>query len=356
MTCSLCKTAVLADSVWDPLAPVYVVAEISVNFNGSLDLAKELIEAAAQNGANAVKFQSFKAEEFVQNENLLYTYTEADGKKVTESQLDLFRRLELSEKWHPVLQNYTKQFGIEFFSSAADRSAVDLLTKLQVPVLKLASEDLINVALLEYISTAGHPVFLSTGMAAKDEIDIALSILQAEPTSKIALLHCVSCYPAPLDELNLREISSLHETYNLPVGFSDHSDGTEAAPIAVALGARLIEKHFTLSKSLPGPDHRFSADPSEFREMVSRIRDTEVMLGRGEIGFSPCEAKGRQDFRRSIVANDNLKEGTVLQENHLAYKRPGKGLKPYERGDVLGRKLKRDLQKDECIACSDLTD
>ena len=340
------KLFAIGDRTLSENAPCYIVAEIGVNFDGCLDTAKESIVAAAHAGADAVKFQTFHAEEFVADKSLEYSYTQADGCSVTETQYEMFKRLELSDAWHDELQNYAKDVGVDFFSSAADTRAVDLLVSLRVPVLKLASEDLINVRLLEYVAKQQVPVILSTGMA--DEFEIAQA-LEFFSNREVMLLHCVSAYPTPLEQINLRRIVALRERFNITIGFSDHTEGIDAAIASIGVGAALIEKHFTIDNTRSGPDHKLSSDPQEFAAMVQGVRRAEQMLGRGGLDYAPIEAQGRLEFRRSIVAARGINSGEVIAEDMLNYKRPGGGLKPYERGKVIGKVTKAELSPDDLI-------
>lgn len=332
----------------------FVVAEIGVNFNGDLSLAKASIAEAARCGADAVKFQTFSAEEFMADKEFQYSYRCADGSTVTETQYEMFKRLELPSAWHGILQAHAAGCGIQFLSSAADQRAVDLLVSLEVPAIKLASEDLINVRLLEYVARSKLPVILSTGMADSAEILGAVRIFEATGSSELVLLHCISSYPAPPETCNLRRITALGDLCGYPVGFSDHTVGSDAARLAVALGGCLVEKHFTLDHCLPGPDHAMSADPAQFRELVSAIRATEVMLGSGSLEYNPVEDAGRREFRRSIVAAVPIRADEVITELHLAFKRPGSGLKPYQRSLVIGKRAVREIREDEMIRLEDL--
>lgn len=331
----------------------YVIAEIGSNFNGSLDLAKQSIDSAVDAGADAVKFQTFKADEFVAGKQLSYSYRLPDGAQVTESQYDMFKKLELPDAWHAHLYDYAQSKGVDFLSSAADRSAVDLLCDMSVPAIKLASEDLINVELLKYVATKGRPVLLSTGMADEREIKIALENIKEYGDPPVMLMHCTSVYPTPPHACNLRRVQSLRDRFQHPVGYSDHTMGWEAPHAAVALGAIVIEKHFTLDRMLPGPDHQMSTEPEGFSMMVSKIRELETLLGSDRIDYDPIEEEGRFKFRRSIVAAYDLVPGVPIKRSDLAYKRPGHGLKPYEQDRLLGKVLKKAVKRDEVITLSD---
>jgi len=334
--------------------PCFIIAEIGVNYDGDLDLAKVSIDEAVKCGADAVKFQTFHADEFVANNKLKYNYTLADGTKITETQYEMFKRLELPHDWHRILQKYADSRGVMFLSSVADRIAVDLLDSLDVPAFKLASEDLINVELLEYVSTKNRPVILSTGMANEHEIDLAIEIFVSAGLEDLILLHCVSAYPTPLKSCNLRKISTMRNKYKFPIGFSDHSQGWEAAMLSISLGCCLVEKHFTTNHQLNGPDHKMSMNPEQFKQLVKNIRLSEKILGSGELVYAEIEKKGRKDFRRSIVGKYDIEKGVIIKSNMLAYKRPGGGLKPYERSLILGKKTNRKIIKNEKITLKDI--
>jgi N-acetylneuraminate synthase/N,N'-diacetyllegionaminate synthase len=326
------------------------------NFNGDLDIAKQSIAEAAACGVDAVKFQTFRADEFVADKNLTYSYALSDGSIVTETQYEMFKRLELPVEWHRVLQHHALMHGVDFLSSAADRQAVDLLVSLDVPAIKLASEDLVNVRLLEYVASSRQPVILSTGMADLAEIQRAVKIFEDAGHHALTLLHCISAYPAAPASCNLRRILALREQFNYPIGFSDHTIGADAAVVAVALGATVIEKHFTLDHNLPGPDHAMSATPDQFRELVAAVRKAETMLGNGSFDYNPAEETGRKEFRRSIVAARAINPGEVIVEGMLDYKRPGSGLKPYQREMLLGKCTVRYIAKDEVLLPGDVVD
>lgn len=330
-----------------------VVAEIGVNHNGDLDLARRTIDAAAEAGADAVKFQSFHAGEFMSDRKLLYEY-ESGGKPESESMYEMFKRLELPENWHRELQAYAHNKGLEFLSSAADRSSLDLLRSMGVPALKASSEDLINTPLLRDMGASGLPLMLSTGMGDEGEISHAISTVRDAGGSKLMLLHCVSLYPTPDEEANLQRIMALRERYDVPVGYSDHTLGIEAASAAVALGAVLIEKHFTLDRSLPGPDHAMSSDPEELGRMVALVRKTWSQMGTGMLGPSQGEEKARLAFRRSIVAATDIPEGTEISAKMLGLKRPGTGLHPRNLKGLTGKRPKKDIATDEQIRWEDL--
>ncbi|MCB0335412.1 MAG: N-acetylneuraminate synthase family protein [Bdellovibrionales bacterium] len=301
-----------------------------------------------------VKFQSFKADEFVADRSLEYTYALADGTQITESQYDMFKRVELPDAWHGRLRAYADAKHTLFLSSAADRQAVDLLIEVGAPAIKLASEDLINVELLEYVAGKGVPTILSSGMADEREIEIALDFFVQANNPHVILLHCVSEYPTKLEDLNLGRILALRSRFDLLVGLSDHTVGTKAAIAARALGIVYIEKHFTTDTTRRGPDHAMSADPAVLAELCRNIRETEAMLGDGRLSYQAVEEYGRVNFRRSIVAKRDIQAGEVLTKELIHYKRPGQGLKPYEQSLILGKRINKDIAKDTRILLEDL--
>lgn len=342
------------DRLIDPSAPCYVIAEIGGNFNGDYELAVRSIDAAVDCGVDAVKFQTYRAEDFIADPDLTYTYQEADGQTVTVSQLEMFKKMELPYDWHRPLMDHAVSRGVQFLSSAADVESAKLLAALSVPAMKIASEDLINIPVVEHIAASGIPTLLSTGMASEAEISNALEIFAAHRHFKVMLLHCTSRYPTPPNACNLNRIGVLRSHYNVPVGFSDHTEGCFAPVLAVAHGARVIEKHFTLDRSLPGPDHRMSTDPQGFRELVEQIRLTEMCMGSSRIGYDPSEEQARTEFRRSIVAGVPITAGTLLSLDMLAYRRPGGGLKPYEKDKLLGKKLLKTKKVNDKILLEDV--
>ena len=332
--------------------PPYVIAEVGVNHNGDLDLAVRSIEAAAECGADAVKFQSFSAAEFMADRELTYSYPTPEG-VVTENMFGMFERLELPAPWHGVLQKACRENGVDFLSSAADTQAADLLHSLGVPAIKLSSEDMINYPLLRHVAGLGTPVLLSTGMGDQREVDDAVSLFRSARTPLI-LLHCVSLYPTPPSEANLLRMRGLAERYRVPVGYSDHTTGITASVVATTLGAKVIEKHFTLDRGLVGPDHELSADPDELRRLVSAIREVHMALGSDAIQPSNGEKDSRVLFRRSVVAAREIEAGESLHRDDLALKRPGTGLHPREMESLIGRKTKKHLNRDARITLDDL--
>lgn len=353
----------------------YIIAEAGVNHNGSLDLAFKLIDAARNAGADAVKFQTFKAERIATNHAAKAEYQKVTTGEAAESQLAMLRKLELTDEAHHQLMRYCKRTGIDFLSTPFDLESLRFLTdELQLKLLKISSGDIVHGPLLLEAAKAGVSVILSTGMSTMEEIELAVAVLAfgylypdgnptiekcraalAEPSAskilrdRVRILHCVSEYPAPASDLNLRVIPALSETFGLEAGFSDHSKGIAASIAAVALGATVIEKHFTLDKTMPGPDHQASLDPIELGDLVRGIRDVELALGSSRKAPVDSEIRNIHSIRKSIVAARSVREGERFTSADLAYKRPGNGLSPMQAWSLLGTAAKRDYRLDESI-------
>lgn len=351
---------------------VFIVAEAGVNHNGSVDLAQRLIEAAAAAGADAVKFQSFHAEQLVAATAAKAAYQVArTGDR--ESQLEMLRRLELDDEAHRVLAETARNHAIEFMSTPFDAGSLDLLLQLNVRRLKIASGELTNAPLLLRAARSGKPMILSTGMSTLAEISDALAVLafgytdagaptrqafaraQAEPAAraavreKVTLLHCTTEYPAPYDQVNLRAMDTLRQEFGVPVGLSDHTEGIAVAIAAAARGAVMIEKHLTLDRALPGPDHCASIEPHELAALVRSVRQVEQALGDPAKEVTASERGNREVARRSLVAAAAIGAGDTFTESNLAIKRPGTGLSPLMYWEVLGKRAKRAYQPDEVI-------
>ena len=322
--------------------PVFIIAEAGVNHNGDVELAKRLIDVAVKAGADAVKFQTFKAEVLVTATAPKAEY-QTETTPVDESQLEMLRKLELSKQDHDVLSAYSRQKGILFLSTPFDEESADLLDALAVPAFKISSGDLTNSPLLSHVAKKNKPIMLSTGMADLAEVRDAVETLNAAGCDKIVLLHCVSDYPADPGDVNLRAMQTMRETLNLPVGFSDHTQGLEVALAAAALGAAVIEKHFTLDRALPGPDHRASLEPDELKKFVSGIRTVQSSLGSGEKVPTQRELETAKVARRSIVATQTIAAGQVVERNMIAMKRPGTGIPPARLDSVVGRKTRVEI-------------
>jgi N,N'-diacetyllegionaminate synthase len=330
--------------------PVFIIAEIGVNHNGDKDLAKRTIEAAAKAGADCVKFQTWRTEEFLADRNLEYEYTSGGG-LVKEKMFDMFKRLELPFEWHRELFDHARSHGLVPLTSVADPLSTDGALEAGAKALKLASEDLINLPLLEYVATRDVTLILSTGMADEIEIKDALEIVKRHHAlSRTIFLHCVSLYPTKDDEANLLRMQAIQELTGCVPGYSDHTMGLEACLGAVALGACVLEKHFTLDKGLPGPDHAMSADPVELGAIVNAVRRLEAMLGRKSLDIPSREQEFRHVFRRSVVAAHALQKGARLASTDVALKRPGSGLRAREIPKLLGCVLNRDVAADTQIS------
>lgn len=327
---------------------VFVIAEAGVNHNGSIDLALRLIDAAKDIGADAIKFQSFRATSLASQSAQKALYQERTT-SASESQLQMLRRLELNADAHRTLLEHSQKIGLQFLSSPFDAESADLLDDLRIPLFKIPSGEITNFPFLEHLARKGKPLILSTGMSTLSEVEEAVSIINASGTNQLTLLHCVTEYPAPYAEVNLRAMQTLKTAFGLPVGYSDHTLGTEISVAAVALGAEVIEKHLTLDRSLPGPDHRASLEPSEFKQMVAAIRHTEAALGNGIKAPAPCELPNIAVARKSIVASCSLAQGHVLVNTDLAIKRPGNGLAPRLLPQLVGRRLRTNVSADEAI-------
>ncbi|MEX6780123.1 N-acetylneuraminate synthase family protein [Limnospira fusiformis] len=322
--------------------PVLIAAEVGINHNGDMNLAHQAIDAAAAAGADAVKFQNYETSDFLEGNNLSYTY-ESQGQKVTESQWEMFKRCELSVTQLAELKKHCDQVGVIFFSTPTSEAGIEILQRLKCPVLKNGSDFLTNLDLVQTMAKTGIPTILSTGMATVAEIDDAVTTFREAGGSDLILLHCTSSYPTPPADINLKRIPTLANTFGCISGFSDHSEGIVAAIGAVTLGACFIEKHFTVDRSLPGPDHRFSSDPDQFKELVQAIRMIEKALGNSQLRPTASEQESRKDFRLSCQAKTSLRAGTVLQKEHISYRRPGTGIPPKLALAILGLSVKHDV-------------
>jgi N-acetylneuraminate synthase len=327
---------------------VFIIAEAGVNHNGSPDLALRLVDAAKASGADAVKFQTFRAELLATRAAHKAAYQERTTAN-TESQFEMLQRLELDETAHRRLIEHCRNTGIQFLSSPFDWQSADLLAAMDVPLFKVPSGEITNLPFLEHLARKGRPLILSTGMSTLGEVEEAVHVLQAAGAPQVTLLHCVTEYPAPYAEVNLRAMQTLKCAFGLAVGYSDHTLGIDIAVAAVALGAEVIEKHFTLDRALPGPDHAASLEPAEFQQMVEAIRHVEAALGNGIKAPAPCELPNLSVARKSVVAARSLPAGHRLATGDLDIKRPGNGLAPKLLPVLIGRTLRAGLAKDEVI-------
>jgi N-acetylneuraminate synthase/N,N'-diacetyllegionaminate synthase len=333
-------------------APCFIAAEIGINHNGDLALAHRMVYAAADSGADAVKFQNYRTEDFLSDRSLTYEY-ESAGAQVIESQYDMFKRCELQFSDLEQLSRHCRQRNIVFFSTPTSEEGVNDLVRLGARLLKNGSDVLVNLPLIRAMARSGLPTVISTGMATIGEIDDAVRAFRGAGGRDVVLLHCTSSYPTPAEDANLRKLRSLESAFGCPVGLSDHTEGIVAALGAVALGACMVEKHFTIDKTLPGPDHRFSSDPAEFLALVSGIRTMEKSLGSSVVGPTPSEDVGRRDFRLSCVAIRDLPKGHVLAESDVAFRRPGNGIPPRAADWIIGRNLVRAVSMGKVFSLDD---
>lgn len=327
---------------------VFIIAEVGVNHNGDIGLALRLVDEAKRCGANAVKFQTFKAEKLASKFAPKADYQK--GRSEGENQVEMLRGLELSFEDFAAIKRYCDDQGIEFLSTPFDEESAEFLYRIGMGRFKIASGEITNYPLLRRIASFSRPVILSTGMADLDEVRAAVEVLLGGVRrTDLVLLHCTSEYPCPYEDVNLRAMLTLRREFGFPVGYSDHTPGIEVPMAAVGLGAVVIEKHFTLNRSLPGPDHRASLEPDEFLRMVQAVRNIERALGDGEKRPTSEEERVRQVARKSIVAKRRIRKGEVFSEKNLTTKRPGWGISPMRWNEVLGQRAKRDFEPDEMI-------
>lgn len=330
--------------------PVLIIAEAGVNHNGDMDIARRLIDAAADAGADLVKFQTFNANRLVTRGAKKADYqTQATG--AGESQHAMLQRLELSEAMHHELIAHCATRGIGFFSTAFDIDSIDMLTGMGQKIFKVPSGEITNLPYLRHTARAGTPLILSTGMASMADIEAAIDAVEqaGTPRSAVTVLHCTTEYPTPMAEVNLRAMQSIGAAFGVAVGYSDHTPGIEVAIAAVALGAQVIEKHFTLDRTMPGPDHQASLEPHELAAMVSAIRNIETAMGDGIKRLTPSEARNKPIARKSLVASRAIDAGEVFTAENMTCKRPGTGLSPMRWDELIGRRASRAFQADELI-------
>jgi len=327
-----------------------IIAEAGVNHNGDITLARELIDAAAEADADMVKFQTFNADRLVTASAKKADY-QSKAMGGAESQHAMLRRLELTREMHEELIAHCRKRGIAFFSTGFDLESIDLLVELGLTSFKIPSGELVNLPYLRHVGRHGKQVILSTGMAVLGEIEAAIDALEqaGTPRDLITVLHCTTEYPTPMSDVNLRAMVSMRDAFGVAVGYSDHTPGIEVAIAAVALGATVIEKHFTMSRDLPGPDHKASLEPHELKAMVQGIRNIEIALGDGVKRLTASEARNKPISRKSIVAARSIRAGELFTEDDLAVKRPGTGLSPMRWDDVVGRTASRDYATDDFI-------
>lgn len=331
--------------------PIIIIAEAGVNHNGSLSLAKKLIDVAADAGADLVKFQTFSADRLVTRQAKKADYqTEATGN--VETQHQMLSRLELSGSMHHELIAHCATREIGFFSTGFDIESVNFLMSLGIKYFKIASGEITNLPYLRHIGQFSKSVIISTGMATLGDIEAAIDVLEqaGTPRSLITVLHCTTEYPTPMDEVNLRAMQSIQAAFGVKIGYSDHTAGIEVSIAAAALGATVIEKHFTLDKNLPGPDHKASLEPDELKAMVNGIRNIETALGDGIKRLTPSELVNKQVARKSIVASKKIHKGDTFSHKNITCKRPGEGMSPMQIDDVIGSKAKKNFDYNEYIS------
>lgn len=331
-----------------PGEPCFIIAEAGINHNGDLGLAKELVDAAKDSGADAVKFQTFIAEEVISPQAPKADY-QIDSRNPNETQLDMARRLELPFSSFRRLRAYCEKVGIQFMSSPFDGKSVDFLMDLDVPAFKVPSGEITNIPLLEQIASKKKPMIVSTGMSNLGEVEAAISAIGESGDPDVILLHCVSSYPAEPAEVNLRAMNTLAQAFNVPVGFSDHTLGLEVPLAAVALGACTIEKHFTLDRTLTGPDHAASLEPEGLTQLIRSVRKVESSMGDGRKTPATSELNTVLAARRSLVAARDLSAGTMLTEGMIAVMRPGSGLSPELLPYLLHRTIRTDIRAGQPI-------
>lgn len=333
----------------------YIIAEIGANHNGDIELAKEMIRAAKQCGCDAAKFQSWTPQSLIAQEEYDRNQKYDDSpKKHFGSLKAMVEKYYLREEQHFELKKLCDQIGIHFCSTPFSCEEADLLEKLEVPFYKIASMDINNLVFLKHVASKGKTIVLSTGMSTIGEIDLAIKAIEDTGNRQIILLHCIAIYPPDYKDINLRNITMLKETFGYPVGFSDHSLGTSIPLASAALGAKIIEKHFTMDKDLEGWDHDISADPKDMKIIVEDSAKICSALGSLERIVSPAEEQKKLKFRRSIVLNRDLSCGERLKMEDLSFKRPGTGIRPDEVQYVIGRKINRDIKADQLLHWSDL--
>jgi N,N'-diacetyllegionaminate synthase len=327
---------------------VYIIAEAGVNHNGKIEIAKKLIEKAKDSGADAVKFQTFKAEKGISRHAEKAAY-QKNNTSLDETQLDMVKKLELSFEQFRILKKYCDEIGIMFMSTPFDHDSIDFLDELGMEIWKIPSGEITNLPYLIKVAKLKKPIILSTGMCTIDDISNAINVLKDNGASVISILHCTTEYPTVYSDVNLKAMLTIKDKFNIDIGYSDHTKGIEVSIAASALGATIIEKHFTLDNSMEGPDHRASLEPNELKQLVYSIRNIELALGSGMKEPAESEIKNINIARKSIIANKRIKKGEVFTEENLTVKRPGNGVSPMMWFEVLGRIALRDFEEDELI-------
>lgn len=327
---------------------VYIIAEAGVNHNGNLTLAKEMVDVAKVSGVDCIKFQTFISDKIV-SKNAKKADYQKKLTNISENQLDMLRKIELSFDDFIELNKYCKLREIQFLSTAFDFDSIDFLNGLDMEIWKIPSGEITNLPYLIKIAKSHKPVILSTGMSTLDEVGEAINVLNTNGCGDMTILHCTTEYPAPYVDVNLKVMDTLRQKFNVPVGYSDHTNGIEISIAAVAMGATVIEKHFTLNKNMEGPDHKASLEPYELKEMVNAIRNVELGLGNGDKKPAKSEMKNIAIARKSIIASNPINKGEVFTVENLTVKRPGNGISPMKWFEVLGQKATKDFVEDELI-------
>ncbi|OGQ05111.1 MAG: N-acetylneuraminate synthase [Deltaproteobacteria bacterium RIFCSPLOWO2_01_44_7] len=324
----------------------YLIAEAGVNHNGNINLAYRLIDAAKQSGADAVKFQIFKTENLLTLSAPLAEYQKKEG---LVSQFEMAKQLELSFDDFKALKNYSEKVGITFLSTPDDEESLEFLNGLGVALIKIGSGEVTNLPFLRLVAKTKKFIILSTGMSTLEEVQEAVKAIFNEGNQQLILLHCVSAYPAPVEQIHLRAMETLKTTFKLPVGFSDHTLGISISLAAAALGAKVIEKHLTIDKNLSGPDHASSLNPAEMKSLAEGLAQVAMALGNGVKKPAPCEINTKTVVRKSIVVNKDLKKGDIISALDLACKRPGNGIAPKYLDKIVGLKVKKTIKKDTLL-------
>jgi len=318
----------------------YFIAEGGLNHNGDINIAKKLIDAAKECGANAIKFQTYKSENFVRETNQYF---------------DVFKNAELTFEQFKELKNYSENIGLTFFSTPFDMESAEFLNELGMPCFKIASSDLTNLPLITKIAKMQKPMIISTGLSTMNEINDAVNCCLFEGNNQIAILHCVANYPTQPNEVNMNVINTLKKTFNFPIGYSDNGESTLVDIVAVSMGANIIEKHFTLDKKMAGPDHGFSIDPNGLKSLISQIHEVDQMKGDGIKIPQFSEIKNRLAIRKSITAKQDLQQGKKIQENDISIKRPADGIEPKYITMILGKTVNTNIKKDSPILWSNIS-
>jgi len=331
----------------------FIIAEAGINHNGNINLAYKLVDKAKESGANAVKFQTYKTEIIVSRKAEMASY-QKENMRYQESQFDMLKKLELSYENFRKIKNYCDDIGITFLSTPDEEESLDFLVgELKVHAIKIGSGEITNLPFLKLVAMKNVPIILSTGMATLSEVEEAINVIFKNQNSvdsyilpPLTLLHCTTNYPTPFEEVNLKAMLTLKEAFKLPVGYSDHTLGIEVSIAAVALGARIIEKHFTLDKNLPGPDHKASLEPDELKMMIKAIRNIEIAMGDGIKRPNKSEVEIMKVVRKTLVAARNIRKGEIIEETDITIKRAGTGIPPKFMDIIVGMKINKDIEKD----------